>query len=70
MYTHNYRATGYPFRLYGGKDALDKLPDEVARNRAQLPQVIEHSLRNFNADSKREFARERELLATVLEAAL
>ena len=37
--------------------------------RARLPQVLEHSLRNFNADPRREFLRERELLGEILEAA-
>jgi len=37
--------------------------------RADLPRVIDHALRNFNADPKREFVRERELLSKVLEAA-
>jgi len=37
--------------------------------RAKRPGVIEHSLRNFNADPKREFVRERDLLSHVLEAA-
>jgi len=32
--------------------------------------VVEHTQRNFNADPKSEFVRERELLAAVLEAAL
>ena len=32
MYTYDFRVTGFPFRLYSGKDALEKLPDEVARN--------------------------------------
>jgi hypothetical protein len=36
---------------------------------AKLPQVLEHSLRNFNADPKREFVRERELLSEILLAA-
>ena len=40
MYPHDYRATGYPFRLYSGKDVLDKLPDEVARNRAQRAFIV------------------------------
>jgi alcohol dehydrogenase class IV len=35
MYSYDFRVTGYPFRLYSGVDALDKLPDEVARNRAR-----------------------------------
>jgi hypothetical protein len=38
-------------------------------DRARLPQVLETSLRNFNADPKREFLRERETLAQTLEAA-
>jgi alcohol dehydrogenase class IV len=33
-YNYDFRATGYPFRLYSGHDALDKLPDEVGRHRA------------------------------------
>ena len=36
---------------------------------AKLPLVLEHSLRNFNADPKREFVRERELLSEILQAA-
>lgn len=39
----------------------------IARER--LPQVLELSLRNFNADPKREFVRERELLGQILESA-
>lgn len=35
MHTHDYRATGYSFRLYSGKDALERLPDEIVRRRAQ-----------------------------------
>ena len=42
---------------------------ELGIERERLPQVLEISLRNFNADPKREFARERDLLAEVLEAA-
>src|SRR4029078_9723441 len=37
--------------------------------RSRLPEVLEHSLRNFNADPKREFVRERELLTQILDAA-
>jgi alcohol dehydrogenase class IV len=36
---------------------------------AKLPLVLEHSLRNFNADPKRDFVRERELLSEILLAA-
>jgi hypothetical protein len=37
--------------------------------RSRLTEVLEHSLRNFNADPKREFVRERELLTQILDAA-
>jgi alcohol dehydrogenase class IV len=36
--------------------------------RESLPTILERSLKNFNADPKREFIRERELLMQVLEA--
>ena len=36
--------------------------------RDSLPIIVEHSLKNFNADPKREFVRERDLLLSVLEA--
>jgi len=64
-----------PFRV---ADALDSavhllgMPTRLSAlgvERAELPRVIEHSLRNFNADPKREFVRERDLLSKVLEAA-
>jgi len=53
-----FRSLGMPTRL----SALG-----IVRER--LPQVLELSLRNFNADPKREFVRERETLAEILEAA-
>ena len=37
--------------------------------REGLAQVLEGSLKNFNADPKREFVRERELLGDVLQSA-
>jgi alcohol dehydrogenase class IV len=37
--------------------------------RETLPQVLELSLTNFNADPKREFIRERELLGEILQSA-
>ena len=40
MYRYDFRVTGYPFRLYSGVDALDKLPDEVARNRARRAFIV------------------------------
>ena len=36
--------------------------------RESLPTILEHSLKNFNADPKREFVRERDLLAQVLDS--
>ncbi len=36
--------------------------------RDSLPRILENSLKNFNADPKREFVRERDLLLSVLEA--
>ena len=40
MYRYDFRATGYPFRLYSGKDALEKLPAEVERNRARRAFIV------------------------------
>jgi alcohol dehydrogenase class IV len=37
--------------------------------RASLPLIVERSLKNFNADPKREFVRERALLLETIEAA-
>jgi len=54
------RALGLPARL-------SELP--VAVPRASLPQLVQDSLKNFNADPKREFRREVELLSEVLDAA-
>ncbi len=42
---------------------------ELEFPREGLDQVLENSLKNFNADPKREFVRERELLRDVLQAA-
>ena len=53
-----FRALGMPTRLSGLGIAREK-----------LPQVLEISLRNFNADPKREFVKERERLGQILEAA-
>ncbi|MGH9719141.1 MAG: iron-containing alcohol dehydrogenase family protein [Bryobacteraceae bacterium] len=40
MYQHDFRATGYPFRLYSGTDALEQLPAEVARNQARRAFIV------------------------------
>ncbi len=40
MYSYDFRVTSYPFRLYSGKNALDKLPDEVERNHARRAFIV------------------------------
>lgn len=40
MYNYEFRATGHPFRLYSGTDALEKLPDELARPRASRAFIV------------------------------
>jgi alcohol dehydrogenase class IV len=40
MYSYDFRATGHPFRLYSGKDALERLPDEVGRSRATRAFIV------------------------------
>src|SRR3989304_4100971 len=40
MYNCDFRAVHYPFRLYSGKDALEKLPAEVARNGARRAFIV------------------------------
>ena len=49
-----FRSLGLPTRL-----------SELGIARERLPQVLELSLRNFNADPKRDFVRERDLLAEI-----
>lgn len=53
-----FRSAGMPVRL-----------SELAIPRASLPVIVERSLKNFNADPKREFVRERDLLLEVIESA-
>jgi alcohol dehydrogenase class IV len=53
-----FRSLGMPTRL-----------SELGIAREGLPQVLELSLTNFNADPKREFVREKDLLQQVLAAA-
>ena len=36
--------------------------------RDSLPRIVESSLKNFNADPKREFIREREMLQDLIQA--
>jgi alcohol dehydrogenase class IV len=40
MYSYDFRVTGYPYRLYSGTNALDRLPDEIARHRAQRAFIV------------------------------
>lgn len=40
MYQTDFRAVHYPYRLYTGKNALDKLPDEVARCKSRRAFVV------------------------------
>jgi alcohol dehydrogenase class IV len=37
---HTFRAVGYPLRLHAGKNALDRLPDEVGRRKAKRVFVV------------------------------
>jgi hypothetical protein len=53
-----FRSLGMPTRL-----------SELGIERERLPQVLELSLTNFNADPKREFLRERKLLGEILDSA-
>ena len=39
-YNSNFRATGYPLRLYSGQDALENLPAELKRNRARRAFIV------------------------------
>jgi hypothetical protein len=54
------RALGLPVRL-------SQLPVQVPRE--SLPLIVQDSLKNFNADPKREFQREVDLLCEVIDAA-
>ena len=68
-------AEGIPERIAVKMEAVFKslrMPTRLSGlsiESAKLPLVLEHSLRNFNADPKRDFVRERELLAGILESA-
>ena len=53
-----FTALGMPTRLSG-----------LGIERGRLPQVLELSLRNFNADPKRDFVKERDQLGEILESA-
>ena len=39
-YANDFRAIGYPVRLYSGKDALENLPAELKRNRAKRAFIV------------------------------
>ena len=40
QYTNDFRAIGYPVRLYSGKDALENLPAELKRNAAKRAFIV------------------------------
>ncbi len=40
VYTNDFRAIGYPVRLYSGKDTLENLPAELKRNRAKRAFIV------------------------------
>jgi alcohol dehydrogenase class IV len=40
MYRHDFRAVGYPLRLYSGRDALEHLPTELKRHGAKRAYVV------------------------------
>ena len=40
MYRTDFRAVGYPLRLYSGKDALENLPAELKRHRARHAFIV------------------------------
>jgi len=40
MYRTDFRAVGYPLRLYSGKDALEQLPAELKRQRARRAFIV------------------------------
>jgi alcohol dehydrogenase class IV len=61
-------AADYLDKFFAGLGMPTRLRD-LEFPRDGLTQVLENSLKNFNADPKREFVRERELLHDVLQAA-
>lgn len=62
------RAAAALEKLFRSIDMPIRLSElEISRN--SLPQIVERSLKNFNADPKREFVRERDLLLATLEQA-
>ena len=61
-------AADYLDKFFTGLGMPTRLRD-LEFPREGLDQVLENSLKNFNADPKREFVRERELLRDVLQAA-
>lgn len=40
MYNYDFRVTSYTYRLYSGRNALDKLPDEMSRHRAKRAFIV------------------------------
>jgi alcohol dehydrogenase class IV len=56
------------FERFSSSFGMPTRVSELGIPRESLPVILERSLKNFNADPKREFVRERELLMQVLEA--
>jgi alcohol dehydrogenase class IV len=56
------------FERFAASFGMPTRVSALAIPRGSLPVILERSLKNFNADPKREFVRERELLMRVLEA--
>ena len=78
--TIDFRSTIYPLRQYSGAGVLEKLPFfsklgmpirlcDLGIPRDGLEDAMPCALKNFNADPKREFVREREFLGKVLLSA-
>lgn len=82
MRAYDFRAVNYPVRLYSGRDAPARAANALARCFADLGMparlseleipadgieaLVEDSMKNFNADPKREFQHHRaELLETL-----
>ena len=61
------RAAAALERIFGSIGTPTRL-SELGIPRETLPEILESSLKNFNADPKREFVRERDLLAEVLQS--
>jgi hypothetical protein len=62
------RAAAELERVFGAAGLPTRI-SQLGIPRESLPAVVAHSLKNFNADPKREFRREADLLGEVIDAA-